>query len=44
MLPVCIYVHHMCVWCPQMLEGVGSLELELQVVVDHHVGAGTECS
>lgn len=33
----------MSVQCPQGLEeGVGSLELKLQMVISHHVGAGNQ--
>lgn len=36
-----IYVHHMHTWCLQRSERVLELlELELEMVVSHHVGAG----
>jgi hypothetical protein len=32
-------VHHVCAWCPWMAdEGIDPLELELQTVVNCHVG------
>ena len=38
---VCMYVHHMHAWSLQRSEeGEQPLELELQTVVRHHVGAG----
>lgn len=37
----CMYVHHMCTWCLSG-EGVGSLVLELQKVVNHHTNAGNK--
>lgn len=37
----CIYVHHIHVEWPQRLEvGVRSLELELCMIENHHVGVG----
>lgn len=42
-LPICMSVHHLDVWClirPE--EGFRSLELELQMAVKHYVGAGTK--
>lgn len=39
-LPACLNVHHMCVWClwrPE--EGLDHLGLELQAVVSSHVCA-----
>lgn len=36
-------VHHAGAWCPQRAEeDLGSLELELQMVVSYGVGAGSE--
>lgn len=33
-LPECLYVYHVHVWCPQRLEeGTSDLDLELQMVV-----------
>lgn len=40
-LPACMLMQHMCAWSQQRSEGVSDpLELEVHVVVDHHVGAG----
>lgn len=40
-LPTYMPVHHLGFWCVQEPEeGVESLELELQMAVSHHVGAG----
>lgn len=40
-LPTYMYVYHMSTWCQwRPEEGVGPLEMELQVAVSHHVGAG----
>lgn len=37
----CMYIHHVCVCCLKMAEeGSDPLEIELQVVKSHHVGAG----
>lgn len=41
-LPACMYVHHMCAWCPQRSqEDTGFLELEL-LIVRKQVVLGTE--
>jgi len=38
----CMYVYYMCDWYPRKPdEDVRSLDLELQKVVSHHVGAGS---
>ena len=40
-LPTCMSAHRMLNWCPQRQERVSEpLELELQMVVTSHVGAG----
>jgi hypothetical protein len=39
-LLVCMTVHHMNSWCLRSEGEVRSPEQELQMVVDHHVGAG----
>jgi hypothetical protein len=40
-LPGSISVYHMCAWCLQRPErALGSMELEAQMVVSCHVGAG----
>lgn len=36
-LPMCVSMHHRCVWYPQGTEDVGSPGLELKVVASHHV-------
>lgn len=37
----CRYVHCMCVWYPwRSEEGVDPLEIESQMAVNYHVGAG----
>ena len=36
----CIYVYCMCTCCPQRV--LDTLELELQLVMSHHVGAGKQ--
>lgn len=39
-LSACLYMHHVCAWCPVRSEGVlDPPRLELQMV-GHHVGAG----
>jgi hypothetical protein len=39
-LPRCMSVHHICVWCLWRPDkSIGSLELELNTVVSHHVAA-----
>jgi hypothetical protein len=36
-----VYVCHMCAWClAEAEEGVSSLELELEMIVCYHLGAG----
>lgn len=38
-LPACVYVQPLCAWYTQRPEeGVGSLELDLWMVVIHYVG------
>jgi hypothetical protein len=40
-LPECMSVYHMCAWCLRRLEeGSEALELVLQTVVSHYLGAG----
>lgn len=40
-LPVCMFVHHTCAWCPwRSEEELDPPKLEVQVVVSHYVGAG----
>lgn len=37
----CVYVHHVCTWCPHRSEeGIRALELELQTVLSCYVAAG----
>lgn len=37
---VYIYIHNMHIWCVQRPEeDTGTLELEIEMVVGHHVGA-----
>ena len=37
----CMSMHSLCVWCSQRPgEDIGSLEMELQMFVNHHVDAG----
>lgn len=44
-LSACTSVHHGSVWdLPRPQEGMGSLELELQVVMRQHVGSGNRTS
>ena len=41
----CMYVYHVHAWClgpSEAEEGIRPLELELQMAVSHHVGAGNE--
>lgn len=38
-LPVCVYMHHMCAFGGQT-EASDLLELKSQMVVSHHVSAG----
>lgn len=39
-LLACTYVYLVHAWCPWRLEGIDSLELQLRMLVNHHVGAG----
>lgn len=40
-LPACVYVHPVCAWLPERSdEGLDSVELELRMVVSHHMGTG----
>lgn len=42
-LSACTFVRQMHGWCPRRpAEGVDALELELRMVVRHHVGAGNQ--
>lgn len=42
-LPACMSMFYMHVWCPQRPEGVlGPLELELPRIVIHHMNAGNQ--
>lgn len=44
-LPECLYVYHVHVWCPQRLEeGTSDLDLELQMVVSWYLGLSTPSS
>jgi len=36
-LPICMYVYHVCAWCPQNTErALDPLELKLWMAVNHH--------
>lgn len=40
-LPVCIYVHRECAWCPwRSEEGVGTIRTEFPMFMTCHKGAG----
>lgn len=42
-VPTCMSVHYLDVWCLiRSEEGIKSLELELQLHMKHHMGAGTK--
>ena len=42
-LPACVFVQHMHAWCLRRLEEcVDHLELELWMVVSHHVDDGSQ--
>lgn len=42
-LPACMYMHYMRVWWPWGQEkALGALELEFQMVMNHHVGTGNQ--
>lgn len=43
-LPMFIYVYHMCAWCLQRYKESGPLELELLMIMSHHVSAGNPTS
>lgn len=42
--PECMYVYHMCAWCPRGSEEdiINHLGLEWQMVLSHHGGAEIE--
>lgn len=37
-----MYMYHVCAWCQSLDKTIRSLELELRVAMNHHLGLGTE--
>lgn len=42
-LATCLSLHHVCLMPLESKEGTGYMELDLQIVVSLHMGAGNQC-